>query len=103
MTLLLTFSTCLVMLCLLVYFLDHLRMASILSDVNMHCIFFSISTLVNWVISDPLVHKGLKRRRFSHVVHMLVGLIMCLVLLKNRTHGFSMFTNPWCLMLNVSF
>ena len=40
MTLLLTFSTCLVMLCLLVYFLDHLRMASILSDVNMHCIFF---------------------------------------------------------------
>ena len=77
------------MLCLLVYFLDHLWMTSILFDVNMYCRFFSIlrlvnwvmsvfsiSRLVNWVTSDPLKHKGLKIWKFSHVVHMLVGWLL---------------------------
>ena len=82
------------MLCLLVYFLDYLRMTSILFDVNMYCKFFPISKLVNWVISDPLVHKGLKNRKFSLVIRMLVVFIMCLVLLRSRAHGFPMFTNP---------
>ena len=94
MTSLLTFSTCLIMPCLLVYFLDHLSMTSILFDVNMYCTFFSILKLVNWVISDPLVHKGLKNQKFTLVIRMLVDFIMCLVLLRNRTHGFPMFTNP---------
>ena len=85
MTSLLTFCTCLVMLCLLVYFLDHLWMTSILFDVNMYCRFFSISKLVNWVISDPLEYNCLKNRKFSPVIHMLVDFIMCLVLLRNRT------------------
>ena len=83
------------MLCLLVYFLDHLRMTSILFDLNMYCRFFSVSELVNWIISDPLVHKGLKNRKISLSIYMFVDFIMCLVLLKNRTHGFPMFTNPW--------
>ena len=69
-------------------------MTSILFDVDRYCRFFSIFKLVHWVISDLLVHKGLKNRKFSHIVHMLVGLIMRLVLLKNKTRGFSMFTNP---------
>ena len=56
--------------------------------------FFFILKLVNWVISDPLVYKGLKNRKFSLVIHMLVDFIMCLVLLRNGTHGISMFTNP---------
>ena len=94
MTSLLTFSTCLVMLFVLVYFLDSLWMTSILFDVNKYCRFFSVSKLVNWVISDSLVHNGLKNRKFSHVVHMLVGLIISLVLLKNKTHGLSMFIKP---------
>ena len=94
MTSLLTFSTCLVMLCLLVYFLGHLWMTSILLDVNMYCRCFSISKLVNWVISDPLVHEGLKNwNSHAWVTHMLVDFIMCLVLLRNRTHDFPMFTN----------
>ena len=58
MTSLFTFGTCLVMLSFLVYFHDHLWMASILFDVNMYCRFFSISKLVNWVISDALVHES---------------------------------------------
>ena len=94
MTSLLTFRTCLIMLCLLAYFLDHLRMTSILFDVNMYCKFFYISKLVNWVISDSLVRKGLKNRKFSLVIRMLVDFIMCLVLLRSRTRGFPMFTNP---------
>ena len=40
MTPLLTFNTFLVMLCLLVYFLDHFWLTSILFDVNMYCRFF---------------------------------------------------------------
>ena len=60
MTPLLTFNTCLVMLCLLVHFLDHFWMTSILFDVDMYCRFFSVSKLVNWVISDPPVQKSLK-------------------------------------------
>ena len=91
---LLTFRTCLVMLCLLMFSLDHLWMTSISFDVNMYCRLFSISKLVNWVISDLLVHKSLKNPKIFHIVHMLVGLIMYLVLSKNRTHGFSIFTNP---------
>ena len=88
MTSLLTFNTCLVMLYLLVYFLDYLRMTSILFDVNMYCRFFSASKLVNWVISDPLAHKGLKNLKFSLLIRMLVGFTMCLVLLKDRrTHA----------------
>ena len=59
MTSLLTFSTRLIMLC---YFLDHLRMTSILFDVNKYCRNFSISKLVSWVISDPMVNKGLNSR-----------------------------------------
>ena len=51
-------------------------MTSILFDVNMYCIFLSISKLVNWVISDPLVHKGFKNRKFSIVIYMLVDFIM---------------------------
>ena len=39
-TRLLTFNTCLVMLCLLVHFLDHFWMTSILFDVDMYCRFF---------------------------------------------------------------
>ena len=100
MTPLLTFNTCLVMLCLLVHFLDHFWMTSILFDVNMYRRFFSISKLVNWVISDPPVQKSLKNQKFSHVVHFLVSLIMCLALLKNRTHDFSMFTLPKHLYLH---
>ena len=49
MTSLLILSICLVMLCLLKYFLDHLWMTSILFDVKIYCIFFSISKLVNWI------------------------------------------------------
>ena len=94
MTSLLTFNKCLIILSLLVYFLGYLWMTSSLFDMNMYCKFFSISKLINWVISDPLVYKDLKNSKFFHVVHMVVGLIMCLVLLKNRTHGFSMFTDP---------
>ena len=59
MTSLLTFSTRLIMIC---YFLDHLRMTSILFDVNKYCRNFSISKLVSWVISDPMVNKGLNSR-----------------------------------------
>ena len=93
-TLVLTISTCLVMLGLLVYFHDHLWVTKILFVVNIYCRFFSISRIVNWVISNPLIYNGFKNRKFSHVVHLHVGLIMCLVLFKNRTHGFSMFPNP---------
>ena len=100
MTSLCTCSTCLVMLCSLVYFLDHLWMTSILFDANIYCRFFSISKLVNWVINGALVHKGLKNRKFSHIIHMLVGFIMCLVLLRNRTDGFPMFTNP-CILHDI--
>ena len=57
-------------------------MTNILFDVNIYCRFFSISKLANWVISGLLVHKGLKNQKFSHVVHLLVGLILCLVLIK---------------------
>ena len=80
-------------------FLGHLCMTSILFDVKMYCRFFSLPKLINWFISDPLVQKGLKNRKFSHVVQMVVGLIMCLVFLKNRTHGFSMFTSPCIIFL----
>ena len=52
------------MLFLLMYFLDNLWMTNILFDVNMYCRLFSISKLVNWVISDPLVHKGVKNQKF---------------------------------------
>ena len=89
---------CLVMLCLLDNFFDHLRMTSILFDVNMFCRFFFTSRLVNWVISDSLVHKGLKNRKISQVIYMFIGFIMCIVLLKNRIHDLSMFTNP-CITL----
>ena len=58
------------MLCLLVYFLDHLWMTSILFDVNMYCRCLSISKLVNWVISDPLVHKDLIFTRYSHTCRL---------------------------------
>ena len=51
-------------------------MTNILFDVNMYCRFLSISKFVNWVISDPLVHKGFKNRKFSIVIHMLVDFIM---------------------------
>ena len=61
---LLTFSTCLVTLCLLVYFLDYLWMNNILFDVNMNCRVVSISKLVNWNISDPLIYKGLKNLKY---------------------------------------
>ena len=66
----LTVSACLVLLCLLVYFLDHLWMTSILFDVNMYCRFFSIPKLVNYITSDPLVHKGFEELNiFSHSSH----------------------------------
>ena len=80
---LLIFSTCLAMLYLLVYFLDHLWMTIGFYLMWMCCRFFSISKLVNWVISAPLVHKGLKNLKFSHIIHMLVGLVICLIFLKN--------------------
>ena len=70
-------------------------MNRILFDVNMYSRFFSISILVNWVISDPLVRKDLKNPKFFNVVHMLVDWIMCLVLLKTITHCFSMFTDTY--------
>ena len=63
-------------------FLDHLLMTNILFDVNMYGRFFSISKLVNWVISDALLHEGLDSLKFSQALHMIVSLIMCLVLLK---------------------
>ena len=105
---LLTFSTCLVILCSLVYFLDYLWMASILFDVNTYWRFFSISKLVNWVINDPLIHKDLKNQILSNVVHMLLGLFMWLIFFKNRTHGFSIFFNSsitfaFIQMLNVKY
>ena len=107
MTSLLTFTTCLVVLCLLVYVLDLLWLTTILFDVNKHCRFFSISKLVNWIINDPLVHKGLKNQKLATVIHMLVDFIMRLVLLRNRTLGFLMFaslciTFVFTWMLNVS-
>ena len=85
----------------------HLRMTSILFQINMYCRFLSISRLVNWVISDRLVHKGLKNQKIVIVIDMLVDFIMRLVLLRNRTLGFLMF-NSLCItfvlvwMLNVS-
>ena len=75
---LLTFSTCLVMLCLLVYFVDYFRMTSILFDVNKYCR-FSMHRLVNWVIIYPLVHRDLKNLKVSCEVHMLVDLITSFV------------------------
>ena len=81
------------MICLLLYFIVNLCMTCILFYVEIICSFFSISNLVNWVISDLLVNEGLKNRKLSHLVHMILGLILSLVLLKNRRHGFSMFTN----------
>ena len=57
MTSFLTFSILLVMLSFLLHFLDPLWMANILFDLNMYARFSSISKLVNWVISDPMVHK----------------------------------------------
>ena len=69
-------------------------MTGILFDMNMYCRFFSTSKLVNWNISDPLLHKSLKNQKLSLVIHMLVD-FMCLVLKRNRTHGFPMFTNPF--------
>ena len=103
---LLTYSMCLIMLCLFIYFFNHLRITSILFDVNMYCRLFSISELVNWVISDPLVYKALKNGNVSLVIHMLVDFIMCLNLLRNRTHVFPMFTNPLrniCICINSEF
>ena len=96
MTSLLTFTTCLAVVCLLVYLLDHLRMTSILFQINMYCRFLSISRLVNWVISDRLVHKGLKNQKIVIVIDMLVDFIMRLVLLRNRTLGVVMF-NSLCI------
>ena len=52
------------MLFLLMYFLDNLWMTNILFDVNMYCRLFSTSKLVDWVISDPLVHKCVKNQKF---------------------------------------
>ena len=69
-------------------------MASISFDADMYCRFVSISKLINWVISDTLLHKGLKNQKFSLLIRVLVDFIMCLVLLKNRTHGFPTFTYP---------
>ena len=57
MTSLLTFSTFSIMLFLLVHFLNPLWMTSILFDLNMYYRFSFISKLINWVISDPTVHK----------------------------------------------
>ena len=37
--------------------------------MNIYGRFISLSILVSWIISDPLVHKGLKNGKFSHVVH----------------------------------
>ena len=103
---LLTFSTCLIMLCLFIYFFNHLWITGISFDVNMYCRLFSISELVNRVISDPLVHKALKNGKLSLVIHMLVDFIMCLNLLTNRTHVFPLFTNPLrniCICINSEF
>ena len=77
------------MLSLSVYFQEHLWMTSIIFDVNLYCEFFFVSKLVNWVI----VHKVWENQKFSHLVHMLVGLIMCLLMLENIRHGFSIFTS----------
>ena len=101
MTPLRIFSICLVTLYLLVYFLDLLTMTSISFDVKMYCRFSFKFKLANWVISDPLIHKGLKNWK-------LVDSTMGLFLLKKRKRGFPMFTNS-CItfvfskMLNVSF
>ena len=62
------------MLCLLCY-IYHLWMASILFDVIMYCRFFSISKLVNSVISEPMVDKGLKNQKNFHVVRLFIGLV----------------------------
>ena len=69
-------------------------MATILFDADMYCRFVSISKLINWVTSDTLLHKGLKNQKFSLLIRVLVDLIMCLVFIKNRTHGFLTFTYP---------
>ena len=50
-------------------------MASILFDVIMYCRFFSISKLVNSVISEPMVDKGLKNQKNFHVVRLFIGLV----------------------------
>ena len=75
-------------------------MTSILFDVNMYCRFFSISKLANWVTSDPMVHKGLKNRKFSIATHMLVD-IMRLVLLRHTADGFIMFISLCIIFLLV--
>ena len=62
------------MLCLLCY-IYHLWMASILFDVIMYCRFFSISKLVNCVISDPMVDNALKNQKNFHVVRLFIGLV----------------------------
>ena len=50
-------------------------MASILFDVIMYCRFFSISKLVNSVISEPMVDNGLKNQKNFHVVRLFIGLV----------------------------
>ena len=62
------------MLCLLCY-IYHLWMASILFDVIMYCRFFSISKLVNSVISEPMVDNGLKNQKNFRVVRLFIGLV----------------------------
>ena len=86
-------GTCSAMLCLLVYFLDHLWMIRILFDVNKYCRFFSISKLVNCFTSDSLV-KVKKIKDW-------IGFIICLVLLKNGTHGFSIFLSLYIMYILV--
>ena len=108
---LLIFFTCLVMLCLVVYFLGHFWMTSILLDVNMYCRFFPIFELLNWVINNPLVLKIKVWRieNFFHVSHMRVGLIPCLVFFKRKQNTWRFYITNTCItflftwILNVIF
>ena len=104
---LLIFFTCLVMLCLVVYFLGHFWMTSILLDVNMYCRFFAIFELLNCVINNPLVLKikVWRKEKFFHVSHMRVGLIPCLVFFKRKQNRwrFCIRDEKWIIIKNNIF
>ena len=52
-----------------------LYLSFVLFDVIMYCRFFSISKLVNSVISEPMVDNGLKNQKNFHVVRLFIGLV----------------------------
>ena len=66
---LLTLGTCSAMLCLLVYFLDHLWMIRILFDVNKYCRFF-FYIQISKLLHQWLPGKGKKNQRLDRLHYM---------------------------------